>query len=324
MNIFKNGINRVHFTINDRFIRFVESGKNNSFIGYGQKCLPEGIIVEGLIKEPEILQMMMEELIMENKLKGKKLSFSVPDSYIILRLVSVPIEINEEEIVGYLYMELGETIHLPFEDPVIEAVDLGIKGTQREVLLIASKESILNEYTEMFESVSLKPEIADLSMLSLYRLYYHLNVSKEEEHLLMIQIGLDNMLLSVFHQRKPLLLSQFKLPFDGSQYEIIRNRRGQEFFTWNGKGDQFDTLSAEVLVEIERFMTYYKFNFTQGSHEVTKLLIAGDHPHMTSFQEKIVSTVDLQFESLLKPLFQTKKKTNIPPVYAECIGLALR
>ncbi|RFU71576.1 hypothetical protein D0469_00235 [Peribacillus saganii] len=315
---------RVHFSIKDRYIRFLATGKNRTFHFYGQKHLPHGVIVEGQIKDRESLQMILEEIIDHYKLKGSKITFCIPDAFVILRKVLVPLEITEAEIKGYLYMQLGDSIHLPFEDPVLEAVLLGRADEQNEVLLIASKESILRDFTEVFQEASLKPVVADLSILSLYRMYYHLNLADKNEHLLMVHIGLDSMAMSVFYEYKPVLVRHFQLPFSETYYELAESRSGQQYYQWCGPEEEIMGQAQDMTTEIERFMSFYRFNLTRGKHQITKLFITGDHPCMAMLEENISNSFEIEVQSLLKPLFQTKKGINIPPVYADCIGLALK
>lgn len=319
-----NGQREVHMTIKDRTLRFLEAGKNNTFFDYGQKCLPEGVIHEGQIKDRETLVMILEELVSDWKLKGKKLSFCIPDSVVVVRKVPIPVDVLEDEITGYLYMELGESIHLPFDDPVLEAVLVEGSSVEREVILIASRESVLNEYTSVFKEASLKPVVADLSLLSLYRTYYHLGESNSEDHLLLVQMGLDSMLLSVFHRDQPVFVRLYPLEFSEEEIEVVKSRSGAEFFSWTGSYDSLIRKSRDVTSEIERFLAYYRFNFSKGNEAITKIVITGDHPCTETFIHELSSSIEMDIQSFLDPLFQTKKGINIPAVYMECIGLALK
>lgn len=314
----------VHMSIKDRSIRFIIAGKNNSFFDYGQKCLPEGIIQEGQIKDRDTFVMLLEEMVADWKLKGRKLSFCIPDSIVIVRKVQIPPDVLEDEIIGYLYMELGESIHLPFDDPVLEAVLVGDHTFNREVILIASRESVLNDFTSVFKEVSLKPKVADLSMLSIYRTYYHAGLSNREDHLLLVQMGLDSMLLTVFHQDQPIFVRHYPIEFSEEEIEVVKNRSGKEFFSWIGSTDSLIRKIKDVTVEIEQFLSYYRFNFTNGKQAITKMVVTGDHPCTETFLNELSISIEMNIQSFLDPLFQTKKGTNIPAVYLECIGLALK
>lgn len=323
MSIF-NRKHRVHLSIKDRYLRFVESGKKHQILGYGQKSLPDGVVVEGQIKDRETLELIMEEMVDQWKLKGKKVSICVPDSTVVVRKIHVSNEIPDHELNGYLYMELGHSIHLPFADPIIEAVPVEKTEENREVLLLAIRETVLNELTDLLKDASLKPDIADLSMLSLYRMYYHLGLAKQDEHVLMVQIGLDALLLTVFHNHQPVFSRHYPLDFHHEHFELSKSRSGSDYYSWIGAPSELQGQSRGITMEIGRFLSYYHFNFTKGNHRIAKLVLSGDHPCMATFYTDIHKAIEVSVQPLLEPLFQTKKGMNIPPVYAECIGLALK
>jgi type IV pilus assembly protein PilM len=311
-------------SIKDRSILFLEAGKKNTFYQYGQKCLPNGIINEGQIVDRETLILLLEEIVSDNKLKGKTISYCIPDSVVIVRKISIPEEILDDEITGYLYMQLGETIHLPFDDPILEAVPINNTQENREAILIASKESVLNEFTSVFKEVQLKPVVADLSLLSIYRTYFHADLANPEDHLLLVQIGLDYMLLSVFYQHKPVFVRHYPFDFSEEEVKVVKSRIGFEYYTWTGSKDSLLGKSRDITSEIERFLSYFRFNFSNEKEAITKIVVTGDHPCTSTFAHELSLAVEVEIQSLIDPLFQTKKGVNIPAIFTECIGLALK
>lgn len=311
-------------SIKDRSILFVEGGTNQQFYQYGQKCLPSGIIHEGQIQDRDTLIMLLEELVTVYKLKGKTLSFCIPDSVVIVRKIAIPNEVLEDEILGYLYMQLGESIHLPFDDPILAAVPIADFTQNREAILIASRESVINEFISLFKEVSLKPLVADLSLLSIYRTYYHTGLANPEDHLLLVQIGLDYMLLSVFYQHQPVFVRHYPLEFIEEEIEVTRSSSGLEYFTWTGDYGSIISRSKDMNAEIQRFLSYYRYNFSSHEQSITKIIITGDHPCTKTFYQEFAKSIEIETLSFIEPLFQIKKGINIPAVYTDCIGLALK
>ena len=187
--------------------------------------------------------------------------------------------LEDDELTGFLYMQLGDTLHLPFENPVLESVPLEQNTEkQKEVLVIAANETTVEEYVQLFEEASFKPFLADLSMLSLYRTYYHLGLAHPDEHVLFIDCGLTTMVFSVFNQHKPVLVHHVPLSFTVEQFEVVRSRSGSEFYTWNDSQEMLTGYIRDAMMEIERFLTYYRFNLSQNKYSITKIFITGDHP----------------------------------------------
>ena len=162
--------------ITDRFIRFVELKQANPPIAarWGEKLLPAGLISNGEIQDYESLMMILEECVDEWKIRNRKVRFLIPESLVIIRKVMIPAEVMDDEIHGYLYLELGKSLHLPFEDPVFDTVVLSEKEDKKEILLFAAPEEDVLEYSQLFSDVKLRPLEAEVSPLALYRLYEYL------------------------------------------------------------------------------------------------------------------------------------------------------
>ncbi|RDI44155.1 type IV pilus biogenesis protein PilM [Falsibacillus pallidus] len=313
----------VHVMFTDRYFRFLETGKHHSIKRYGQKCLPEGLIQEGIIQDPETLSMIIDHYLIENKIKRVPVYVNLPDGHTIVRKVSVPLEIPFDEIKGYLYMEIGESLHLPFEDPILEVVELETREGANEVLLIAVKESIVQQYVDFLTELKCKPQVMDLSILSLYRLYYHLNLYDPNQHLLQIQIFINSFQLSIFHDHKPIYVRSQVLP-ESLNYEIQQSRTGFEVYhpsnDENGTMEQIQVISQEV----ERLINFYRYNMTNGEYQLNAYIVSGDHPFLNSYAKELENQLGISIQSLAQPLFQTDKNMNIPFVLNECIGLSLK
>ncbi|MET3697383.1 type IV pilus assembly protein PilM [Bacillus oleivorans] len=315
---------RVNIIINDRFVRFVEAGKNTSIIKYGQRSVPSGLIVNGLVQDQDDFTLFLHKFVKESRIKGRLARFCVPDSQVIVRQTSVPVEIPDDEIKGHLYFQLGQSIHLPFEDPIIEAVPHQIRNGDKEVILVASKESVVQQYQQVIDKAKLHPEAADLTCLSYYRLYYHLDLARPQEHLLLVQINPNSLQLSVFHEHKPVILRQIPLVFDEEAVEVHHGRNQFDQLVWKGNSRQLDEILTPVMTEIRRMMDVYRSNLAKGQYEINKLLIVGDHPCVNLLSIEINAQLSQEVHAFTEPLFQTRKNVNVPAFFSDCIGLALK
>ena len=315
---------RVNLIINDRFVRFVESGKKHSIIQYGQRSIPQGLIINGLVQDQDEFTSFLHKLVKETRIKGRLARFCVPDSQVIVRQASVPIEIPDDEITGHLYFQLGQSLHLPFEDPIMEAVPNQIRNGDKEVILVASKESVVQVYQQVIDRAKLHPEAADLTCLSYYRLYYHLDLARPQDHLLLIQVNTNSLQLSVFHEHKPVILRQIPLVFDEETVEVHHGRNQVDQLVWRGNNRQLDEILAPVLTEITRMMDVYRSNLAKGQYEINKVLIVGDHPCIDLLTNEIYIHLNQEVHAFTDPLFQTNKNINVPAFFSDCIGLALK
>ena len=171
-SLLKNRI--VNIIITDCCIRFLElkQAKPPVAAKWGERLLPNGLISNGKIQDYETLAMILEECVDEWKIRNRKVRFLIPESLVIIRKVMIPAEIQDDEMKGYLYLELGTSIHLPFEEPVFDTVVLSEENDKKEILLFAAPEEEVMEYSQLFSDVKLQPIEAEISPLALYRLYH--------------------------------------------------------------------------------------------------------------------------------------------------------
>src|SRR4051794_37587600 len=99
----------INLVLNDHSIRLVELKQVNppTVLRWNERFLPPGIISAGKIADAESLSYLLEECIVEWKIQRRSVRFIVPDQLVIIRKVSIPAEIQDDELKGYLYLELG-------------------------------------------------------------------------------------------------------------------------------------------------------------------------------------------------------------------------
>jgi type IV pilus assembly protein PilM len=117
------GKNRIiNLIINDHSIRFLELKQANPPIAHkwGERLLPPGLINEGKIIDHESIGNIIQECQDEWKIHKRNVRFTVPDPLVIIRKVAIPADVVDDEVKNYIYLELGSSIHLPFEDPVFD------------------------------------------------------------------------------------------------------------------------------------------------------------------------------------------------------------
>ncbi|BDG36963.1 hypothetical protein PcaKH15_28690 [Parageobacillus caldoxylosilyticus] len=176
VRLWKRKHKTANLVIKDHVIRYVETkpGDPLSVQKWGERPLPKGIIQDGKMIDSETLEMILEECVDEWKLKGRRVRFIVPDSFVMIRRIPLPANLEDDEICGYLFMELGETIPMPFSNPVFGYVVVERKKEETVILLFAAPEEAVSHYTGLFEKVKLRPIAVNVSSLCAYRLFISL------------------------------------------------------------------------------------------------------------------------------------------------------
>jgi type IV pilus assembly protein PilM len=316
----------INLVINDHSIRFVELKQTNPPIvqRWRERYLPPGIISDGKISDMDSLANIMDECIEDWKIHRRSIRFLVPDSLVIIRKISIPAEIQEDEIKGYLYLEFGSSIHLPFEDPVFDIFPLVGNGDMKEVLLFAAPEKYVMEYADLFSSLKLIPRAADISALALYRLYYQLDFASQKENLFTLQFDLTSVNMCIFEETVPYVMRNFPMPFEIEKWEMNNDRAGMVDFKYMGDTSELAYQLEDILKEMNKLMDFYRYSLNNGKKEVTKILISGDHPLLMAIFEEMKDRFDIPVISISLDNIQKGKTGNIPTKYLLSLGLALK
>jgi type IV pilus assembly protein PilM len=316
----------INIVLNDHSIRYVELKQTNPPIAqkWHERFLPPGIIRDGKITDFDSLANIMDECIDEWKIRKRSVRFLVPDSLVIIRKVSIPAEIQEDEIRGHLYLEFGSSIHLPFEDPVFDFFPLAENGNSKEILLFAAPEKYVMEYAELFTSLKLVPKAADISALALYRLYYHLDYASQQDHLLTLQFDLTSVNMCIFEESVPYVMRHFPIPFEIERWEINKDRAGMFDLKYIGDANELAYQFEDILKEMNKLMDFYRYSLNNGKKEVTKLLLIGDHPLLLAIFEEMKDRLDIPVVSISLDNIQKGKTGNIPTKFLLSLGLALK
>jgi type IV pilus assembly protein PilM len=316
----------INLVLNDHSVRFVELKQSAPPAAqkWCERFLPPGIISDGKITDIDSLASILEECIDEWKIQRRSINFIIPDPLVIIRKVSVPADIQDDELKGYLYLELGSTIHLPFEEPVFDFYPLTINGKTKDLLLFAAPEQFVMEYANLFSSLKLTPLAADISPLALYRIYYQLNMPRENEVLFTVQFDLTSVNLCIFEGTVPLVMRQFPLFFDIDKWEIKTDSMGLMDYKYTGDSEELVIQFEEIFKEINKLLDFYRYTLNNEKKDVTKFLLNGDHPLLTAIFEEMHERFEIPVETISLELEAKGKTGSVPPNLYLSLGLALK
>lgn len=311
-----------NIVIKDHIIRFIELRSTSplNIRMCGERELPPGLINEGNIIDREAITMILEECVDDWKIKGQDVRFIVPDPFIVIRNIEVSNDLRDDEIKGYLYLELGTSIHLPFEDPVFDVFPLDSSGDKRNVLLFAAPEKIVLDYAEIFEEVKLHPIVADISPLSIYRLYENLDLANPKDHIMVIQFDIPMVNVSLFHDHKPVFMRHIMIDLNHSLWK----RSGAGQFEWKGDMSELRGQMEDLYTEFDRIMNFYRFSLLQGNAGVTRILLTGDHPDYDNIHKRLAELYEIPIDKIQDPTLVDSNGEQLKRDFHLALGLSLK
>ncbi|MDE3839776.1 pilus assembly protein PilM [Bacillus methanolicus] len=315
----------VNLIMKDYVIRFTELKQAHPPVvsRWGERILPPGLIKGGKIQDFEMLESILEECIADWKIARRPIRFLVPDQFVVIRKISIPSDIKDDEIKGYLYMELGTSIHLPFDDPVFDYFPINRSDKEkRDLLLFAAPENIVTDYANLFENVKLKPVTADISCLALYRLYFEQGNRSQDENLMMVQIDLQAVNISIFEGYIPVFMRHLPMDIDISKWDHYSS--GDKEYSYRGDRSEVLNPFEDIYKEAERVMNFYRYTLNQGNRQITKILIDGDHPWIHDVFDEINERFDIPTVKIDSSYFETSDDSHLFSPFHLIVGLGLK
>ncbi len=302
----------VNLEIKDYVIRYVDAKLSVPPIAssYGETYLPSGIIKNGNILDKEALLFILKDCVKQWGIQKRNVRFLVPDSYVITRKISIPKDITEEEIRGYIFLELGHTIHLPFDNPSIDYVIAGQTEEAWEVLLFAAPEEIVKQYNDVLEEAKLRPVAADLSPLSLYRLYYMAEQPPKAEQLLLLKLDLYDANISIFQEHYPVFIQNQQLSYEDGEHLDEKQKT--------------IPIIEELLDELDRIIHFYRYSLTNGNGNIEKISLTGDCPFLDDVYEMMQTRFSFPVRNLHYSAILSADGETLEGKYYPSLGLGLK
>jgi type IV pilus assembly protein PilM len=211
--------------------------------------LPEGVIVNGYIKEPEILYQLLQDNLKEHKIKIRHVNILIHDQNLLIRNLSIAKnDLQKKSIEQYVLDQTDKKIYFPFETAALSHFVQKEDEESINALALITDESLLHDYYDVFEKLGAKEVSFDLPGLSLYELYKE-NTASKANQIMLVTIYNKLLAIQIFVNDVPVF--QMIEECDGSSKD------------------------PQVILEnyIERIANYYKFNVAKGKLSIEDIIV---------------------------------------------------
>ena len=212
-NIFTQNSDRVGIEINSHKINIAQltkKGEQYKLIKYVSADIPEGVYEQGHIVDSLTLSELIKDTLKANKIRAKKVSTAVPMREAIIRVISVPAELNEEELRAMVVVhEAGMHLPYPPEEVDLDYTKLGYfmdeDGIEKvNILLVATRKEITDLYLEIFEQAELEIEVLEINSFALIRtIRAQLRSFGTKEAVILVDLEFDNTEIAIVVEGVP-------------------------------------------------------------------------------------------------------------------------
>lgn len=222
--------NVVGLEINDREIKageLKEKSMDINLVNIGRKELPPGAVKEGIVVKPQEVGQSLKELWKEENFRGKDVVIGVANQGVLVRFASFP-RVDGKKLDNMVRYQAGDYMPVSLEDDSV-VFDYSVIGektegdsTMCEVLLVAGKKDMINDFIEALYYADLNPREVEVLPLSLLRL---VDLSNSSKVLAIVDLSYNISNLLIAENKKPRLARMMPTPLDE---ELEEEEEGEE------------------------------------------------------------------------------------------------
>ena len=333
----KKGIIGLDIGSNSIKVAELKETKKGYFLeNFGEVPLPPESIVDGaLMNSPAIVE-AVETLIGERKIKTKDVATSVSGASVMIRKITLPV-MTEEEFEEQIQWEAEQYIPFNLSDVNLayEILNPGDDEGNMEVLLVAAKKDMINDYIAVITEAGLNPVIMDLDafcVLNAYEINYQM---MENEVLALVNIG--SSIINMIITKGGRYLFSRDVTVGGNLYteEIMKElsvsyeeadllKRGgsatgeTEAVMRQEVESVIRRVSDQISSEIAKSLDFYQA--TAAEEQISKIWLAGGAAAVSGLSETIQKKQSVPVE-VVDPFRNLERNDKqFDPAYLEQIG----
>jgi len=308
--------------------------KNYELKNFGVVQLPPEAIVDGVIMDSSVVAEAIRNLFSNLKVKNKNVATSVAGHSLIVKKIQLPV-MSENELEDQIQWEAGQ--YIPFE---IDEVNIdfqirddmpGADSDTMEVLLVAVKKDIINDYTAVIAEAGLSVDVVDVDGFAMENLFSVAYPELLDKTVVLIDIGAGIMNINILKKGKSAFTRDITI--GGSNYtEEIQKDLGvsyddAEVVKLGGSSEQvsvedvnrvMDKMTDNVVLEIQRSLDF--FNAASSDEEIYGVYLAGGASRLPGLAEALEERqgAPVNFLQAFKEMAVSSK--NFDPDYLEAMG----
>lgn len=342
----------VGLDVGSHSIKLVEidySKKGPVLKSFGIVGLPPDAIVEGSIKEVEIVASAIKNLYKNLKIKNKKVATSISGYSVIAKKIGVsPKEGADLETTiqkkaeQYIPFDINN-VNLDYDLLPSETAEEGEgSGKAREVMLVAAKKDVVDEYVRLLQLAGLSSMVLDVDAFALQNAfemsspeqqgcYALVNIGAEELGINVVKKGVSMFMRDSSYggtQITKAIMKELKVSFEEAEkIKLGGTKIGKEKPILE---EIFTSVVSSWAQEIKRSLDFLATTYPDET--IDRIFLSGGSSRIPRFQKYLEVETGIPVE-LFNPFsnliinekrFDTKYLSYMAPQAAVAVGLALR
>src|SRR5512134_2505583 len=320
-------------------------GAENRLRKFGVFPLPADAIVDGAIMDHGAVVEGIKTALRELKIHEKEVAISLSGHSVIIKKVQLPTT-TAEELEESIQWEVEQYIPFDIKDVKIDFQVIGpLKDdpSKMDVLLVAAKTDLINDYMSVVRDAGLVPRLVDIDSLAAGTAFELTHPVSDEQVPMVVHVGASFLNITTLHAGVPLFTRD--VPMGGGMYtsEIQKQlavgfETAEEYKTGRKDPAERATKLAEIMKTVSTLLateaqrSYNFFSATYPDRLVTKVFLTGGAARSSFLKEILAEKIGVDVE-IFDPIqgLSVDEKSVDPAVVSQfntsatvSIGLALR
>lgn len=322
----------------------IETKEGRILKSFGMLDITSGAIEDAVIKDAEIVAASIRQLFEKNNINMENVAISIGGLSVIVKKITVQ-AMTEDQLQETINFEAEQYIPFDISDVNIDYQILGENennSDQMDVLLVAAKKDMINDYVNLVQMVGLNPCVIDIDAFALQNIF-EANYDATDENIALVDIGACKTSLNILKSNSSVFMRDVSLGCNMINQKIISlvdcSFEEAEQIKHN---EQTDKISAEDLreivssvvsdwcAEIKRALDFFYSAYPDD--QITKIVLSGGGANIKEFH-RLLAMETLSEVETINPFknfevngksFDTSYLEKIAPQAAICMGLAIR
>jgi type IV pilus assembly protein PilM len=314
---------------------------------FGKKDLPPEAIVDGQLMNSTAIVQAIQELTAEHRIKQKEVAIGVSGHNVIIKKISLP-RMTKDELEESIKFEAEQYIPFDVNDVNIscEILNKDDDSAQMDVLLVAAKKDMINDYTQVISEAGLNAVVVDVDAFAIQNMFETNYSLPKGETVVLINAGASVVNINIIsdgittftrdvtsggNQFTEEIQKQLNVSYDEAEALKVGGKHGDQDAVVPQEVERVIASVAEQMAgEIQRSLDFYAS--TAADSHISKVFLSGGTAKIPALFKTIESRVGVPVE-ILNPFknveidnrkFDPNLVMELAPVAAVAVGLALR
>jgi len=318
---------------------------------FGLHRLPPETIVDGAIMNSAAVVEGIRDLIARHKIKAREVATAVSGHSVIIKKITLPL-MTDDELAESIQWEAEQYIPFSVNDVNLDTqiISRNEETGQMEVLLVAAKKDVIQEYASVISEAGLKPLIVDVACFAIENSFEMNDEGLASDVVALVNIGASIVTINILNngvsaftrdinmggnQFTEEIQKQLNVSYEEAEAlklggNVSTSQSTTEAVVPQEVGAILRSTSESLAIEIQRSIDFYLATATGLT--LSKIVWSGGTAKVSSLKDALETTLNTKVE-LADPFrkltfnpkeFDSDYLRDLGPISSVVAGLAMR